>query len=202
MVERFLGDTGRLPTGLNIKNEETHQLVRELARLTGESMTAAVTEAVRERLDRVRRAALVKIERELDRLVQALMDGVPASRVKEKMTDLENRKAETEARIKDATDNPVLIHPNMANCYRDQIAELREALGDEHAQVQASEIIRKLVDKIVLVPGADDEGHTSLSMTLHGHLGSIRWLGTTATRPLGESGLGVGYRGIGCGGRI
>ena len=41
--------------GLNIKSEETHRLARELARLTGESMTAAVTEAVRERLDRVRR---------------------------------------------------------------------------------------------------------------------------------------------------
>ena len=40
--------------GLNIKNEETQKLVRELARLTGESMTAAITEAVRERLDRVR----------------------------------------------------------------------------------------------------------------------------------------------------
>jgi antitoxin VapB len=42
--------------GLNIKNEETHRLAQELARLTGESITAAVTGAVRERLDRVRRA--------------------------------------------------------------------------------------------------------------------------------------------------
>jgi antitoxin VapB len=40
---------------LNIKNEEAHRLAQELARLTGESMTAAVTEAVRERLERVRR---------------------------------------------------------------------------------------------------------------------------------------------------
>jgi antitoxin VapB len=39
---------------LNIKNEETQKLVHELSRLTGESMTAAVTEAVRERMDRVR----------------------------------------------------------------------------------------------------------------------------------------------------
>ena len=41
--------------GLNIKNPETHRLAEELARRTGESMTAAVTIAVRERLDRVRR---------------------------------------------------------------------------------------------------------------------------------------------------
>jgi antitoxin VapB len=39
---------------LNIKNEETHRLVQQLARLTGESMTAAVDKAVRERLERVR----------------------------------------------------------------------------------------------------------------------------------------------------
>lgn len=40
---------------LNIKNEETHRLARELAELTGENLTVAVTVAVRERLDRVRR---------------------------------------------------------------------------------------------------------------------------------------------------
>jgi len=39
---------------LNIKNEETHRLARELAKITGESMTAAVNEAIRERLERVR----------------------------------------------------------------------------------------------------------------------------------------------------
>ena len=42
-----------MPT-LNIKNPETHRLAQELAALTGESMTAAITEAVRERLARVR----------------------------------------------------------------------------------------------------------------------------------------------------
>lgn len=40
---------------LNIKNEQTHQLVRELAELTGESQATAVTIAVQERLARLRR---------------------------------------------------------------------------------------------------------------------------------------------------
>ncbi|MEQ1707524.1 MAG: type II toxin-antitoxin system VapB family antitoxin [Terricaulis sp.] len=35
---------------LNIKNPETHKLAAELARLTGASMTEAVTEALREKL--------------------------------------------------------------------------------------------------------------------------------------------------------
>jgi len=40
---------------LNIKREETYRLAQELAQLTGESVTVAVTRAVQERLDRVRR---------------------------------------------------------------------------------------------------------------------------------------------------
>ena len=45
---------------LNIKNEETHQLARELAALTGESMTGAITIALRERLERERRERSVE----------------------------------------------------------------------------------------------------------------------------------------------
>jgi antitoxin VapB len=41
---------------LNIRNRETEKLTAELARLTGETKTEAVTKAVRDRLDRVRQA--------------------------------------------------------------------------------------------------------------------------------------------------
>jgi len=40
---------------LNIKNDEAHKLATELAQLTGESLTSAVTLALRERLARERR---------------------------------------------------------------------------------------------------------------------------------------------------
>jgi len=39
---------------MNIKNDEAQKLARELSKLTGESLTVAVTEAVRERLARVK----------------------------------------------------------------------------------------------------------------------------------------------------
>ena len=45
---------------LNIKNAETHQLARELAALTGDSMTGAITVALRERLERERRVRSVE----------------------------------------------------------------------------------------------------------------------------------------------
>ena len=61
-----------LPTGstvnLNIKNEETHRRVRELARLAGETMPQAVDRAVTERFDRLARARN-RMRRE-DRLLQ------------------------------------------------------------------------------------------------------------------------------------
>jgi antitoxin VapB len=38
---------------LNLKNEETNRLAHELAGLTGETLTAAVTTALRERLERL-----------------------------------------------------------------------------------------------------------------------------------------------------
>jgi antitoxin VapB len=44
--------------GLNIKNPETHRLAEELAGLTGESLTTAVTEALRERLARLKRKGM------------------------------------------------------------------------------------------------------------------------------------------------
>ncbi len=49
--------------GLNIKDEEAHRMARQLARLTKESMTTAVREALRERLDRVRGVGMSKKER-------------------------------------------------------------------------------------------------------------------------------------------
>jgi antitoxin VapB len=41
---------------LNIRNEETEQLATALAQLTGETKTEAVTQALRERLQRIRQA--------------------------------------------------------------------------------------------------------------------------------------------------
>ena len=40
---------------LNIKNDETCRLAGELARLTGETMTGAITVSLRERLEREKR---------------------------------------------------------------------------------------------------------------------------------------------------
>jgi antitoxin VapB len=62
---------------LNIKNAETCRLVQELAQLTGESLTAAVTNAVKEKLAKER---AYKPSR-FDRMMEIARDA--ASRFKE-----------------------------------------------------------------------------------------------------------------------
>ena len=52
--------------GINIKNEQTCRLARELAQVTGETMTGAITVALRERLERE------KLDRSVETRIQKL----------------------------------------------------------------------------------------------------------------------------------
>jgi antitoxin VapB len=70
---------------LNIKNERTHKLVNQLAKLTGESKTEAVTKAVQERLDRVRGR---EVSDRVQRLLKIANDA--ASRIKEPFRSIDH----------------------------------------------------------------------------------------------------------------
>lgn len=58
---------------LNIKNEEAHRLATEIAAMTGTSLTEAVTEALREKKDRLtvneRRDRIYQIVEEMRELI-------------------------------------------------------------------------------------------------------------------------------------
>ena len=77
--------------------------------------------------------ALSEAERDLARLVQALLDGVPASAVREKITELEARRDALRGRLAASDDSGIYLHPNMADYYRTQIADLRMALTETDA---------------------------------------------------------------------
>ncbi len=68
---------------LNIKNDETCRLASELARLTGETMTGAITVALRERLEREKRersveARIQKMRATAERCAKLLAPGPSA----------------------------------------------------------------------------------------------------------------------------
>lgn len=67
---------------LNIKNEETHRLARELARRNGETVTLAVTIALKERLERQQKnpkAGLAEWLDDLTKRTAPLMKNLPQS---------------------------------------------------------------------------------------------------------------------------
>ena len=130
-------------------------------------------------------AALSKAERDLARLVQALLDGVPASAVREKMAELEARRDALRGRLAASEDSGIRLHPNMAGYYRAQIADLRTALTETGRHMQAAEIVRKLLDRIELSP-VIRSGRKTLSVSLYGRLAGILTMATKAKAPLDE----------------
>ncbi|MDA0704996.1 MAG: hypothetical protein O3A96_17430 [Proteobacteria bacterium] len=85
------------------------------------------------------------------------------------MTALEARKVEIEAKIRDsAAPSPVHLHPNLPSIYKTKVEALEAALNETATRPEAGEIMRSLIDRIVLRPA--DEG---MAAELHGDLAGI-----------------------------
>ena len=134
------------------------------------------------------RGALEKVTREQDRLVQAILDGVPGSQIKDKMTSLEQQRQALERRIQGATEMPVSLHPSLATVYREQIGQLREALRSPDKRDRAVVALRPLIERIELTPTTDASGKQILAVTLHGHLAGLLRLARHTQKPSHEGG--------------
>jgi hypothetical protein len=64
------------------------------------------------------KAELIRINREQEKLVDAICDGVPEIKVKNRMIALESRQKELEEKHASTKEEPVLIHLNMGKVYR------------------------------------------------------------------------------------
>jgi site-specific DNA recombinase len=113
-------------------------------------------------------AELPRIDRELERLVDAICDGVPASKVKNRMIYLEARKAELTEKLANVHEPPPLLHPNMAEVWRQRIAGLHEALQEPAEKARAFEVLRSIIERVTLVP---EDGH--LAIVLSGDLAAM-----------------------------
>ena len=91
---------------------------------------------------------------------------------------------------------PVLLHPNMASYYGQQVAALAEALNADENRAEAADLIRSLVDRIELTP--NDQG--KLDIDLYGDLSGILTLAANKDAPLDESDASVLAGLGGCGG--
>jgi site-specific DNA recombinase len=104
---------------------------------------AAATAGVRERETLVR---------QIENIVQAIMDGAASPALRQRLETLEARAAALDAQSATAVAAPPLLHPNMAERWRVEIAELRAALTDDRCDVEAREAVRNMVEEIRLTP--------------------------------------------------
>jgi hypothetical protein len=80
----------------------------------------------------------------------------------------------------------ILPHPNMAEIYRRRISELQERLFDDEDKGEAVEVLRTLIDEVVLIPEGNE-----LTIALRGDLAAILAFASNKKRPspLSESEL-------------
>ena len=95
---------------------------------------------------------LVRVERQIRAIVEAIKDGLRTPAMKDELQALETRKAELHAAAGTAVAPPVRIHPNLAEIYRQKVAQLHEELNRPELREEASAAIRSLIEAVRLVP--------------------------------------------------
>jgi site-specific DNA recombinase len=132
---------------------------REVNRLRGEENATVDAQ----------RTELARIERRIGKLVELITeDDAPVKALKTELKSLEGRQGELERALAVATAPAPLIHPNLAEIYRQRVAALHEALHDAGSRDEAFDVIRSLIDEIRLVP-ADGE----LRIEIKGELAGV-----------------------------
>ncbi|AGI69858.1 putative recombinase/resolvase [Octadecabacter antarcticus 307] len=117
-------------------------------------------------------AELKVVTQKIDKIVEAITEGMFHISMKAKMDNLEARKVAIVAKL-DAmsSDEPVHLHPALAQVYEDKIGALAASLNDDATRPEAIELLRGLVSEVRLHPDKDaSSGHT---IELFGELAAI-----------------------------
>ena len=130
---------------------------------------------------------LGEVGRKLEGVLRAIEDGTWNDTLRQRLNELEARKADLTARLAQAaTPAPrVRLHPNAAEIYRAKVADLEASLNAPEIRLEAAEALRSLISRIVLTP--DAAAPDGLAAELHGDLATI--LRLAAERQGGKAAL-------------
>jgi hypothetical protein len=85
--------------------------------------------------------------------VDAIEDGMYQPAMKARMVQLEQQKAEINARLAEAPADLPDVNPNIAEHYRTRVIRLAKMLAEPESNGDAREDIRSLVGEVVITPG-------------------------------------------------
>lgn len=182
-------DQGRCDNYLTIRREEVQaRVLRALQeKLLRQDLFEEFCDEFTREMNWLRmehRAGLSAAERKIERietrrkkLVESIMDGVPASEVKDELNANAARREEPKAKVGAADAPPPLLHPEMAELDRQKVTALAQSLEHPETRTEASEALRGLIDAIVLTPGQGE-----LRIELRGNLAAMLSAATNAKR--------------------
>ena len=126
-----------------------------------EFISAFHVELNRQRLDTevtagLKRKQLEEVNRRLNGLIEAIADGLRGPRLQAALDQLEDDRAALEKQL-NATPPPLpRLHPRLAEIYRDKVATLHTALADPEERDEALQILRGLIERVVVSPSKND----------------------------------------------
>ena len=95
---------------------------------------------------------LANVTRRLNGLIDAIADGLRTPGLKARLDEMERCKAVLEQSLSTAPPPAPRLHPNLAELYRRKVENLHEALADPATRVEANDILRGLVERVVMRP--------------------------------------------------
>ncbi|WP_247676950.1 MULTISPECIES: hypothetical protein [unclassified Leisingera] len=104
------------------------------------------------------KAELAQLEKEKSALVKSILNGVPGDLLKDDAVRIDGRMKELNRKLEGVTERPVLFEPGMAARYRKEVARLIDLLNSESHRSEASDLIRSMIEAIVLTPAEDRDG--------------------------------------------
>ena len=178
-------DQRRCDNHLTIRRDEVEARVLKALqeKLLNQELFAEFCEEFTHEMNRLRmerRASLSSAKRDVERigarikkLLNLMVDGeIAVDEGKAEIKALDARRKELQAQLESADEPPPLLHPEMAELYRQKVTTLAQALEHPKTRTEATEALRGLIDAIVMTP-ADG----ALRIELKGNLAAM--LGAT-----------------------
>ena len=139
-------------TGLQ-HNLMAPDLVKEFVTAANEEFNRARKNEMLEREERQGR--LPKIEKQIESLVEAIASGMRSASINEKLESLEAERAALLKNLGGPTPSPIRLLPNLAEAYRKKVSDLHAAIYSQDTRDEAFQIIRTLIDKVLIHDGAN-----------------------------------------------
>ncbi len=174
---------GTCDNGVTITRQEIEGRVLSglKERLLAPELVAEFIKGIQEELDEQRRAKkadeaqrsrkLAEVERKIAGLMRAIEDGLYEPSMKARLKALQQEKSSlsSAADEKAETDLKILSHPNLPDLYRRKVEQL-ELILDGPDRTQAMDLIRSMIERVVLHPRNEGKG---LNAELYGDLANI-----------------------------